>query len=347
MIASHPTGKPSVEELKLIGFYVNAATGRGEITSHPEAARTLSAVLWSPRLQVSRMQMALGVPVIRAAMNGQWWAAKAIGKEYARSLSGMTLAMMAGTMVASLFHSDDDPDEDLVGLDPRSSKFGKVRLMGNTWVDFTGGAVQYIVLGTKMAAGESVDKYGHVVKLRGKEKMFGRSVLGEVGRSFRGKTHPVVGLALDAIEGETMIGDEVTPWYIVKNLVTPLSIQNTVETMIEEGVPAGVAIGVADSLGFAANGYEMDGFKVCEKNYLDARKALLDADSQQDKEAVFARAPFLRYSSRLEALRSRSAKLLRKAKQLEKEGKDFAEIQESAEEYRRQFNDLIVNARAD
>jgi hypothetical protein len=344
MIAGHPTGKPSAEELRAIGFYVNAATGRGELTRHPEAARTLSAVLWSPRLQVSRMQMVVGYPIIRAAMAGQGWAAKAIAKEYARSLSGMTASLVAATMVASLFHDDDDPDERLIGLDPRSSMFGKVRLFADTWVDFTGGASQYLVLGTKIARGEAADKYGNVVKLRGPDKAWKRSPLGEVGRSFRGKTHPVIGLVIDYIEGETMIGEPVTPGYIVKNLVSPLSVQNTIETMIEDGIPVGLAVGVMDSLGFASNGYEIETFKLCETNFLDARQALGDAATQQDKESVFARAPFLRYSSRLEALRSRAAKLTRMAKDRQKAGQDAADLEEKAREYRRQFNELIVNA---
>ena len=124
-----------------IASYVNAATGRGSLGKFEKAAPFLNATLFSPRLIASRVQLVGKV----FSRNTSSFVRKEALKDWAGFL-GMGSTVLG---LAKLGGAE-------VGLDPRSSDFGKIKF-GDTRYDIWGGFQQYSVLMSRILTGEMVN----------------------------------------------------------------------------------------------------------------------------------------------------------------------------------------------
>ena len=127
--------KTATAYTKKIAEYVNTSTGRGSLGRFEKNAVELNAMLFSPRLLASRLQM----------LNPKYYMdlPPMVRKEAFKSLFAVARAGLIMTGMAKLAGAE-------VETDPRSADFLKARF-GNTRVDPFGGFQQYVVAAAKLA----------------------------------------------------------------------------------------------------------------------------------------------------------------------------------------------------
>lgn len=229
-------GKVTPEEASVIANFINVATGRGSIAIGEKAAVGLSTIFFAPRFVASRFQMALGQPLLYGALSGKAplattaRARKLVAAEYGRLLAGYGviygLANLAGYKI---------------GSDPRSSDFGKI-IIGDTRVDPLAGLSQVSVLMSRLASGEKATIKGKVSPIRGKVPYGGDTSAGVIGNFLRTKLAPWPGAALDVAVGKNVIGEPVTPSGMATRMLVPITYQDILDTMEEQGIPRGTAL---------------------------------------------------------------------------------------------------------
>lgn len=253
-------------EGKAIANYVNVATGRGKAVGGENAAQALNTVFFAPRLVASRFQLLGGQPLYGGSARTR----NLIAQDYARFAIGVsvTIALAAFALGAG----NDDDEKPLIGLDPRSASFLKIRV-GDTYIDPMTGLAQVSTFLAREATGETVTGAGKVKPLRTgytltdlrralgadipAHKMakdgslpFGSGNAADVlGRFLRTKLAPVPGAIINTLAGSDVIGNPQTPAGTARELVTPMTFQNIADIMAEHGIPKGTAIEVLGLLG--------------------------------------------------------------------------------------------------
>ncbi len=226
-------------KIKALAEYVNIATGRGSMGKAAMASQTLATVFWSPRLVTSRFQLLLGKPMWGGTMETR----RLIATEYARMLGGVAGVIALG--IAAGGKVEDDP---------RSASFGKLKF-GNTFVDPLMGLSQSIVFMFRLATGETKAQTGKIEQLRGEKPSFGASTTDVIARFLRAKLSPMLGTAVNLLEGKNVVGEKATPAQVAQSLTVPLSLQDIYKVMRDNGVAAGSAIMLLSLLGMGVQNY--------------------------------------------------------------------------------------------
>lgn len=247
LLASQPLATP--EQKRALAHFVNAATGRGDLGRFAPAAEAASAILWSPRLLVSRIQLLAGEPLARGDAKG---VRTAIAKEYARTLGGIGVIMALGVMAGA------DVEED-----PKSTDFGKLRF-GDLRIDPWVGVQPLVTLAARSNpfGPQATNQKGRTYSLR--EGDPGRTPVDPTWadlmfRFTRGKMTPLLGAVFNTMAGENVVGEPVrTPGEITRELA-PLSLQDIdpmalfskdIHPFVQEyGVPKGAALFLLNALG--------------------------------------------------------------------------------------------------
>ena len=200
--------------------FVNHATGRGSLENmKPGFLTGLNAVFYSPRFQVSRVQV-IGDLI---SPKTTWTARKVIARDLAEFyVTGMGIMGMSKAGGAE------------VEMDWRSSDFGKIKV-GNTRYNYWGAFQPMARLSGQMFSGE--------IKRTGTGKIKDKARLELLSNFLRTKLAPVPGLAWDIKTGETFRGEvvEPTPEFIAKRtleMITPLFIQDVYDAWKYQGVDA-------------------------------------------------------------------------------------------------------------
>jgi hypothetical protein len=238
----YPDRPPTVDELKLIGNYVNIATGRGKLS--PTTAKVLSEALWAPRLLASRFQLLTGQPLWTGEWKDSSRARSIIAKEYARAIAGGFLLLA----VSRLF--DEKKEED-----PRSSDFGKI-VRGNTRVDVWGGLQQPVVFMSRGLTAERKSISGEVKDI-GSERSFGVNGPAVMLLDFaRSKLRPEVGAALNAFDRRDFVGREVGVKETLKALApVPLPLRDVAKIIREHGWTEGLILQALSEFGAGVQNY--------------------------------------------------------------------------------------------
>jgi len=222
---------------KGLADYVNNSTGRGKIGSLETAAPVLNSILFSPRLIASRLNALNPVYYAKLPKPVRVQALKDMGKLLLAGGTVMALAKLNGANVES---------------DPRSSDFGKIRV-GNTRYDIWGGHQQYIRVLAQLLSGKTKSN-GKIYEL-GSKKQFGRT-RGDVLLSFaRGKLAPVPSMAVDALAGRTIMGEEVTLKDEAINHLLPLIYGDLSEAMKDQGAKALFTVALPSTFGVGVTTY--------------------------------------------------------------------------------------------
>lgn len=200
--------------------FVNHATGRGSLEQMKPGALTLmNALFYSPRFQVSRVQV-IGDLV---SPKTTWIARKAIARDlaefYATGLGVMGMSKAGGADVE---------------MDWRSSDFGKIKV-GNTRYNYWGAFQPMARLTGQMLSGE--------IKQTGTGKIKDKAQLELLSNFLRTKLAPVPSLGWDIKTGETFRGEPVEPTkeFIAKRtleMITPLFIQDCYDAWRYQGMDA-------------------------------------------------------------------------------------------------------------
>ena len=227
-------------EAKGIASYVNAATGRGDLPKFlADSGNILNATLFSPRLIASRVQL------IGKLFNPKLYTKKNafIRKEYLKDLAGF-LTMGSTVLGLAKFGGAD------VGLDPRSSDFGKIKV-GNTRYDIWGGFQQYVVLVSRILTGEMINSTtGREITLgEGGYKPTTRTDI--LARAAEFKLSPVTSFVWSGFRGTNAIGEDFKIAPEVLNRMIPIVAQDVQDIIRDEGfeglpmvLPAPFGVGV-------------------------------------------------------------------------------------------------------
>lgn len=249
-------GKPTLEESRAIANFINVATGRGDLGKLAGAGVALNTAFFAPRYVLSRFQLLAGQPFY----GGNARTRKLIAKEYAKYLIGV------GTVVALLSAMGDDDDPPLE-TDPRSSDFLKVRY-GNTRMDPLSGLLQVTTLIARVTSGEMKTGKGTIVPIRGEKIPFGTGDTSAViGRFLRTKLSPALGTTVDLVTGKNVVGEVVTPKEAALHMMVPISVGEIKETIEEQGVATGTAMGLLSMFGIGLQTYKPRAEKAEKKAY--------------------------------------------------------------------------------
>lgn len=217
--------------VKDLAGFVNAASGRGDIPMFTRHAEVLNSVFFSPRLIASRIQL----------LNGAYYYKldPFVRKEALKSL--FTFAS-AGATVLSLAKIGGAE----VGMDPRSSDFGKIKI-GDTRFDIFGGFQQYIVLVSRLITNEMVSS------TTGREYDLGEgykpTTRGTISLNFLGnKLSPVASFAKGLYTGQSFMGEEFDiPTEVVRRNV-PIVMADMYDLLKDDkvhyAIPAMFGVGV-------------------------------------------------------------------------------------------------------
>jgi hypothetical protein len=233
--------KLTPQQDRAIAQFVNDVTGRSDLgRTGNNSAALLSQIFFSPRFVASRFKTILR-PFMGFA-NSTPEVRKAVALEYARFASAMAA-------IYGLLHVSGVEIE----KDPRSSIFGRFKI-GNTWIDPLSGFAQAFSFLTRIVGGKTKTISGEVRDLRGEEVQYGQQNTSDIiGRFLRSKLGPVPGTAYSLVVGEDYMGNKITtPENIGKEFLSlqiPMAIKEVYSSMVEEGVPEGVAIGMLAILG--------------------------------------------------------------------------------------------------
>jgi cell wall-associated NlpC family hydrolase len=166
-----------------IGKFVNSATGRGDLGLLRKHAVTLQTVLFSPRLMASRFNFIS--PVYYHSLH------PFARREALKALRNLVFG--AGTVLGAAHMAGAQ-----VGIDPRSTDFGKMKF-GNTRVDLLGGAQQPITLLATLFSGTRISSStGLPEHLSG--GAYGTSRFDVLWRYFQNKLAPVSAGTVEALQ---------------------------------------------------------------------------------------------------------------------------------------------------
>lgn len=234
-----------------MGHLVGSLTGRGNLGSFEQASKDINIYFFSIKFLKSNLD------TITAGVTNQKIRSNPVArKEAAKSLISIVASLSVILTTAKII----DPES--VEEDPRSTNFGKIKVFGK-WTDITGGMAglvrlaSYIIpsshdgkvsLWKKSSSGEYIDllegKYGQ-------QNAFDLLIDGLISN----KLSPIAGLFRDAWKGEFFGGQPFTTGGAVKNIVTPISIQNFQD--LENDPSATFVLGsmIFEGLGFSVNSY--------------------------------------------------------------------------------------------
>lgn len=215
------------ETYRQFAKFVNHATGRGSLeTLQPGALTALNATFFSPRFQVSRVQVLGDLISPKTTRHARKVIARDLAEFYATGMGILAMMEMGGAEV---------------GKDPTSSDFGKVKV-GNTRYNYWGAFQPLATLAGRMYTGKvkstATGKTKDVPRFN--INLSQRSILRDFIRT---KFAPVPGLAIDSILGETVEGKpvEATKEFLSEaafRSLTPLVIQDSIEAWKFQGADA-------------------------------------------------------------------------------------------------------------
>ena len=209
--------------------FVNHATGRGSLeTLQPGALTALNATFFSPRFQVSRVQVVGDLISPNTSLLARKVIARDLAEFYATGMGIMAMAKMGGAEVET---------------DPRSSDFGKIKI-GDTRYNYWGAFQPMASLAGRIYSGEI--KSTGTGKIKKKERI-NLGIDNTVVQFLRTKLSPAAGRGFDVLIGETFLGEPVEPTakFLGKTAfesLVPLFIQDSVDAWRFQGVDAQLPI---------------------------------------------------------------------------------------------------------
>jgi hypothetical protein len=235
-INNHP------EEYKALASVVNNLSGRGTMAKKIEVHNDiLSAVLWSPRLLASSVNV-LGLSDATMFFAGE--------KGFYRSLTPMQKRYVAGQLVrgigtgvalmAALSYSlGGDSD-----LDPTSVTFGTVKVGDYRYTIF--GRYTSIVRMIAMSALATRKTSKGTDDLTDKK---GSTLDAEGGKFIRGKVNPTLGILWDVWSRKGYDGKPVTPLSEAKNALLPMSVDDVLKGLSQDGTKSLLIRGIPSFIG--------------------------------------------------------------------------------------------------
>lgn len=234
------------------GKIVGSMTGRGHLGRGESVATNLNALFFSPRFLKANFD------TLTAHAFDKTFTPEA-KREAAKNLLKIVGSLGVTLSVLKMVNPDG------VELDPRSSRFGKIRV-NDKWVDITGGMGGLVTLAMRGVPTLHNGEWGQWTKSATSQKFtklgggdFGDpNYLDTFEQFFEGKLSPLAGAVRDLWKGETYSGDKPTVPVLARNLVVPISLQNLVDD-IQKGNDQILFSAISDGLGFSVSDSVMFG----------------------------------------------------------------------------------------
>ena len=205
----------TVKDYKELAKFINNASGRGSLGKLEESAPFLSGILFSPRLQASRIRIA------ESLLTGT----TPVRKEVAKTLAAFVGAGLLILALAKLAGAE-------VGDDPLSADFGKIRI-GKTRLDIWGGFQQYARFTSTLIMG--------MKKSTISGQTYEANRLQIIQQFLRSKLMPTLSFFYDLMAGRTYIGEkmdlDVQQAY---QRLAPMFVQDMVDAINSEGLVGGL-----------------------------------------------------------------------------------------------------------
>jgi hypothetical protein len=211
-----------------LGQLVRSITGRGGLGKAEALSKEANALLFSVKFLKSNIDTLLAPAKYAATKAGLKTPASkgaAFAEKEAAKNSMYILATLTSVLVMAKLLDPESVDED-----PRSTNFGKIKVLGH-WVDISGGMASLITLAARVATGKSKSSTGNWTDLRSGE--FGqKNALDVINDFWAGKLSPFAGIVRDILKGENFQGDPTLKdgklylENLLPNVTIPLSIQN-------------------------------------------------------------------------------------------------------------------------
>lgn len=235
-------GKEMTPELvKDIATLANSITGRGGLGQLEKVSGIMNKLLFSARFMRSQFDTFL-MPFNPAV-------SPEIRAEALKHL--LTTMGTIGAVMATASQFTD------VEFDPRSSRFGKIKVPGtenDRWIDVTGGLGSVITLATKLVTGESKSGSGKITEMG---SGFGQNTRADVTVNYLlGKLAPGPAVVRDVLKGETMVGAKPTLGSTALSLTAPISAVNAIETFNDDAFVPALAATIADLVGAGQIDYD-------------------------------------------------------------------------------------------
>jgi hypothetical protein len=202
--------KENRDLLKAIADFVNNATGRGTLPlGLQKAAVTLNNLFFSPRLLWSRINLLNPFYYMKQTPFVRREALKSLFSFIGFAITILTLAKMAGAEV---------------GIDPRSSDFGKIKI-GNTRIDVWGGFQQFARVAGQLISGK------YISSTTGKEMTLGEGyrplTRADIIQHFiEGKEAPVPSFVTELMKGKDITGENINVPKEIALRFIPMVIQD-------------------------------------------------------------------------------------------------------------------------
>ena len=255
---------PLSERLK-IAARINDLTGRSNLSRSAamKSIAPLMSALFSPRFTISRIKPVITLPTdaIMSIKNAK------LRQELRLNAGAMTSLIATNLAIMFLLKLGDDDDELKMDFDLRSTDGGKIRHK-NTHIDLWAGYLQPAQMMIQLAAGQRKSQNGTIYDADR------TAILERFGRS---KANPIMGFMLDAWTGRNFYGEKfgappkgatgeemtaigIPSWLqgVSKetwNRMTPLVIQDTIDALIEEGIPGAITAGTLSFYGAGTSTY--------------------------------------------------------------------------------------------
>lgn len=213
-------------EAQGMGQLISSLTGRGGLGKGEALSKEANVLLFSIKFLKSNFDTLTAHRGI-FGIGADPKATPFSRKEAAKNLLSITAS------IASILTIAKTLDPDSVEPDPRSTNFGKVKVFGH-WTDVTGGMASMVTLASRTLV---PTKHNGELGLWNKSSTgkwtnltaggFGARTALDVFESFwEGKLSPAAGIVRDVWRGRNFQGEKPTLTNILRNSLTPISIQN-------------------------------------------------------------------------------------------------------------------------
>jgi hypothetical protein len=232
-----------VDQLQSIAKLCNSLTARGHLGKIEPIASTLNNVFFSPRnLKANFDVLTAHVFQKRVSNFVRIQAAKNLFKIIVTTAIVLAIA--------------DALDDKSVDWDARSANFGKIKKK-NTRFDVTGGMGSIVVLARRFTSWSiKSSTTGKITKLN-TGKPYSPTVMDISVNFFSNKFSPTAALMRDIfLTGTDFEGKPIKASNAVADLIVPLGIQNTYDTLKDPNSADAIAVILADTFGIAANTYK-------------------------------------------------------------------------------------------
>lgn len=226
---------------KDIATVANSITGRGSLGKYEAASQSINKLFFSGRFLSSQIDT-FSMPFKKSL--------SPTARKFAMQSSVRTLGMLGSLMATASLFTD-------VEFDPRSSKFGKMKVPGSkdTWVDISGGLGSYITLTSRIATLSSKSATNNKIIKLNTDKYGARTAKDVVLDFLTNKLAPAPAIGNSFLKGKNFQGEKPTLTGEALNLAKPISAGNAYEIFNNEDTATALISTVFDLLGAGQTDY--------------------------------------------------------------------------------------------